>query len=53
MKFDWLTTEWLMKNLDWISIVLIIAMLVLFLFPVLLGVDLKKKADKIESKNND
>lgn len=53
MQFDWLTTDWLMKNLDWISIVLIIAMLVLFLFPVLLGVDLKKKADKIDNKNND
>tara|TARA_X000001036_G_scaffold358677_1_gene341210 strand:+ start:474 stop:635 length:162 start_codon:yes stop_codon:yes gene_type:complete len=53
MQFDWLTTDWLMKNLDLISIVLIIAMLVLFLFPVLLGVDLKKKADKIDNKNND
>ena len=53
MQFDWLTTDWLMKNLDSISIVLIIAMLVLFLFPVLLGVDLKKKADKIDNKNND
>tara|TARA_X000000368_G_scaffold330913_2_gene268017 strand:- start:6049 stop:6210 length:162 start_codon:yes stop_codon:yes gene_type:complete len=53
MQFDWLTIEWLMKNLDWISIVLVFTMLILFLFPVLLGVDLKKKAEKLENKNND
>tara|TARA_B100001113_G_scaffold339255_1_gene322201 strand:- start:837 stop:995 length:159 start_codon:yes stop_codon:yes gene_type:complete len=52
MQFDWLTIDWLMKNLDWIAIVLIGSMLILFLFPVLLGHDLKRKADKMKDKND-
>ena len=52
MQFEWLTIDWLMKNLDWIAIVLIASMLILFLFPVLLGHDLKKKADKMKDIND-
>ena len=51
MQFDWLTIEWLMRNLDWIA-VLVLAMVVLFFFPVLLGYDLKEKADKMKRKND-
>ena len=52
MQLEWLTVEWLMRNLDWIAIILVFAMLILFLFPVLLGYDLKEKADKMKSKND-
>ena len=52
MQFDWLTIEWLMRNLDWIAVVLVLAMLVLFFFPVLLGYDLKEKADKMKNKHD-
>ena len=38
--------EWLYSNLTWIIIVLIVTTVVLFLFPVILGVDLLKKSKK-------
>ena len=50
---DWLTLEWLMKNLEWAVGLLAIGCLILFLFPVFLGYDLKKKADKQELKQLD
>lgn len=50
MSFDWLTLSWLMKNLDWFIILLALSMLILFLFPVLLGYDLKTKAEKREKR---
>jgi len=48
MNFEWFTFLWLMKNLHWFIIFLIISIVILFLFPVLLGYDLKKKADKVD-----
>ena len=45
---DWLTLEWLMKNLEWAVGLLAVGCLILFLFPVFLGYDLKKKADQKE-----
>ena len=45
-NFEWFTIVWLMQNLHWFILLLVISILVLFLFPVLLGYDLKKKADK-------
>ena len=50
MSFDWFTLSWLMKNLDWFIILLVTGMIILFLFPVLLGFDLKEKADKNEKR---
>tara|TARA_B100000427_G_scaffold157777_1_gene131017 strand:- start:363 stop:509 length:147 start_codon:yes stop_codon:yes gene_type:complete len=47
---EWLTLEWLMKNLDWAAGLLALGCLILFLFPVFLGLDLKKKADKQKLK---
>tara|TARA_Y100001934_G_C11637555_1_gene444034 strand:- start:50 stop:205 length:156 start_codon:yes stop_codon:yes gene_type:complete len=47
MNFDWFTIYWLMENLHWFILVLSFSMLILFFFPILLGYDLKKKADKI------
>jgi len=52
MDFEWITLQWLMKNLNWIIGLLILSTLILFLFPILLGRDLKKKADKMKDQND-
>ena len=39
---DWLTLDWLMKNLEWAVGLLAVGCIILFLFPVFLGYDLKK-----------
>ena len=49
-NMDWLTLEWLMKNLEWAVGLLVVGCLVLFLFPIFLGYDLKKKADNHDVK---
>tara|TARA_Y100000996_G_scaffold375851_1_gene326880 strand:- start:2164 stop:2307 length:144 start_codon:yes stop_codon:yes gene_type:complete len=46
MSFDWLTLGWLMENLNWIILFLSISIIILFLFPVLLGYDLYDKEGK-------
>jgi len=43
--FEWLTFTWLMDNLLWICVGMIIAMLILFIFPVLLGYSIKDEAE--------
>ena len=48
-KMDWLTLEWLMTNLEWAVGLLAVGCLILFPFPVFLGYDLKKKADRKET----
>jgi hypothetical protein len=47
MMLDWLTLHWLMDNLGWIIFGLLSSLVVLFLFPLLLGLQLKN-----ETKNN-
>ena len=49
-NMDWFTLEWLMKNLEWAVGLLVVGCLVLFLFPIFLGYDLKKKADNQDVK---
>ena len=44
--FEWLTFTWLMDNLVWICVGMIISMLILFIFPVLLGYSVKDEASK-------
>jgi len=44
--FDWLTFEWLMKNLEWVGGGMIISLLVLLLFPVLLTLEFRKLNNK-------
>jgi len=44
--FEWLTFIWLMDNLVWICVGMIISMLILFIFPVLLGYSIKDEASK-------
>ena len=53
MDFEWFTLSWLMNNLHWFIILLIISIILLFLFPVLLGYDLKEKAEKLKEKRLD
>ena len=47
-NFEWFTILWLMENLHWFILLLVIGIVVLFFFPLLLGYDLKNKADKIK-----
>ena len=47
-NFDWLTISWLMNNLHWFILLLVVGIIVLFFFPLLLGYDLKNKADNIK-----
>lgn len=44
--FEWLTFTWLMDNLVWICVGMIISMLILFIFPVLLGYSIKDEVSK-------
>ena len=50
--FDWLTFTWLMDNLVWICAGMIGSMLILFIFPILLGYSIKDEIEKKEAKNN-
>ena len=50
LTFDWFTIHWLMQNLHWFILILVVGIIVLFLFPILLGYDLKNKADDMKDK---
>ncbi len=43
---EWFTLEWLMINLEWAVGLLVIGCIILFFFPILLGWQLKKDAQK-------
>ncbi len=45
-NFEWFTIFWLMQNLHWFILLLVVSIIILFFFPVLLGYDLKKKVDE-------
>ena len=49
--FDWLTYAWLNENIGTVIIGLIVSVSILFLFPLLLGYDLKKEEDKKNDKD--
>jgi len=53
MNVEWFTITWLMQNLHWVIILLILAIIVLFFFPLLLGYDLKVKAENKKEKQDD
>ena len=44
--FEWLTFTWLMDNLLWISVGMMVSMLILFIFPLLLGYSIKDEGEK-------
>ena len=50
MNFDWFTLSWLMNNLHWFILLLVVTVILLFFFPVLLGFDLKDKAENNKRK---
>ncbi|MDP6684344.1 MAG: hypothetical protein QGH24_00175 [Candidatus Marinimicrobia bacterium] len=43
IMFDWLTFQWLMENLGWIVLGLLLSLGLLFFFPLLLGFQLKNE----------
>ena len=44
--FSWLTYSWLNENIGMVIVILMVSVGLLFIFPVLLGYDLKKEEDK-------
>ena len=52
LNFEWFTLSWLMNNLHWFIIILVVSIILLFLFPVLLGYDLKDKAKEMKEKEH-
>ena len=44
--FDWLTLEWLMANLEWVIIGMLISLGILLFFPVLLTLEFRKLSKK-------
>ena len=46
--WSWLTYGWLVENLGFIIAILLLSVFILFIFPILLGYDIKKEANKKE-----
>ena len=46
--WSWLTYGWLVENLGIIIVILLLGVTILFIFPILLGYDIKKEATKKE-----
>ena len=46
--WSWLTYGWLVENLVIIIIILLLSVTILFIFPILLGYDVTKEAEKKE-----
>tara|TARA_B100001250_G_C19754184_1_gene769288 strand:+ start:1109 stop:1282 length:174 start_codon:yes stop_codon:yes gene_type:complete len=46
--WSWLTYGWLIENLGTIIIILLLGIVILFMFPVILGYDMKKEMNKKE-----
>ena len=53
MNLEWLTIYWLMENLHWFILILVVGVVLLFFFPLLLGYDLKQKVDQTGDNEND
>ena len=41
--FDWLTLEWIMKNMEWVVAVMFVALGVLLIFPILITIEFRKQ----------
>ena len=48
--WSWLTYGWLVENLGFIISILLLSICILFIFPILLGYDIKKEANKTIGK---
>ena len=51
--WSWLTYGWLVQNLGIIIVILLLGIAILFIFPILLGYDIKKEAAKKEINQKD
>ncbi|SVB58524.1 uncharacterized protein METZ01_LOCUS211378 [marine metagenome] len=40
--FNWLTFEWLMKNLEWIGAGMLLSLVILLFFPIILTIEFRK-----------
>ena len=40
--FDWLTLEWLMSNLEWVGVGMILSLIILLFFPIILTIEFRK-----------
>ena len=49
--FNWLTYSWLNENIGMVIVILMVSVGLLFIFPVLLGYDLKKEENKKNQKS--
>ena len=48
--WSWLTYGWLVENLEVIILILLVTVSILFIFPILLGYNIKKEIDDKEKK---
>ena len=48
MNLEWLTYQWFIDNFYWIVCFLVVATIILFIFPVMLSYDLYKKDKEID-----
>ena len=48
--FDWLTYSWLNENIGMVIVILLVSVGILFIFPLLLGYDLKKEENQKKNK---
>ena len=51
--WSWLTYGWLVQNLGIIIVILLLGIVILFIFPILLGYDIKKEAAKKETNQKE
>jgi len=47
MNFEWLTLTWLMDHMHWAVGILIFGLVILFFFPILLGLQLKNDSNQV------
>ena len=40
--FDWLTLEWLMSNLEWVGVGMILSLIILLFFTIILTIEFRK-----------
>ena len=51
--WSWLTYGWLIKNMNIIIFILIFTIIILFIFPLLLGYDIKKETSNQKRTNDE
>ena len=49
---EWLTLEWLMKNLEWVALGMFITLGILLLFPIIITLEFRKIDKKKEGLNS-